>query len=510
MIGRTRSVALAGLEGHVIDVEAHMAASLPAFAIVGLPDASLNEARDRVRAAVTSSGLPWPNRRITVNLSPASLPKSGSVTDVAIAVAVLAAAGLIEKRKAGGAVHLGELGLDGRVRPVRGVLPAVAAAVASGNPNVVVPLANLAEARLVPGATVVGIATLADLAAEYGNDKARPLAVEPVALSVRPRPEVDLLDLADVRGQDEARWALEVAAAGGHHVLMVGPPGSGKTMLAARLPGILPDLTRDDALTATSVHSIAGTFDPGVGLLRRPPFEAPHHSASAAAIVGGGSHLARPGAISRAHGGVLFLDEAPEFAPTVLQTLRQPLEEGEIVLHRAAGAARYPARFQLVMAANPCPCGHYCGTGERCSCTPMARRRYFGRLSGPLLDRVDIQVDVRPVRRGMDEEGEASGLVAARVVAARGAALERYATEGWDTNARVSPSWLREHTPRGSLGALFRALDRGALSARGMDRALRVAWTLADLAGRDSPGPTEVAEAMVLRTRGVADVGAAA
>jgi magnesium chelatase family protein len=309
-------------------------------------------------------------------------------------------------------------------------------------------------------------------------------------------------DLSDVRGQDEARWALEVAAAGGHHLLMVGPPGSGKTMLAMRLPGILPDLSPSDAVTATSIHSIAGTFDPSAGLLRRPPFESPHHSASAAAIVGGGSHLARPGAISRAHGGVLFLDEAPEFQPCVLETLRQPLEKGEVILHRSAGAARYPARFQLVLAANPCPCGHYSGTGDRCSCTPMSRRRYFGRLSGPLLDRVDIQVDLRPVRRGMDEPGESTAAVAPRVSRARAVSGERYRATGWETNAEASATWLRERTPTSSLTGLFRALDRGTLSARGVDRALRVAWTLADLAGRDEPGSDEVSQAMVLRTRG--------
>ncbi len=510
MIGRTRSVTLAGLDGYVIDVEAHLAASLPAFTIVGLPDASLNEAKDRVRAAVTSTSLPWPNRRVTVNLSPASLPKSGSVTDVAISIAVLAAAGLIDGKEAARSVHLGELGLDGRVRPIRGILPAVVAAVAAGVHRVVVPLANLSEARLVPGGEVVGVGSLAELAGWYGNEQARPSTAEPIALVPRQRPQVTVPDLSDVRGQDEARWALEIAAAGGHHLLMVGPPGSGKTMLAARLPGILPDLTPDEAVTATSIHSVAGTFDPVAGLLRRPPFEAPHHSASAAAIVGGGSHFARPGAISRAHGGVLFLDEAPEFPPYVIETLRQPLEKGEVILHRSAGAARYPARFQLVLAANPCPCGHFSGTGERCSCTPMARRRYFGRLSGPLLDRVDIQVDVRPVRRGMDEVGESSATVAPRVAAARAAARERYRGLGWGTNAEASATWLRERTSRGSLASLFRALDRGALSARGVDRALRVAWTLSDMAGHSSPGPDEVAQAMVLRTRGVPGLGTAA
>ncbi len=501
MIGRTRSIALAGLEGYVIDVEAHMAASLPAFTIVGLPDASLTEARDRVRAAVSSSGLAWPNRRITVNLSPASLPKTGSATDLAIAVAVLAAAGLIDRRAARGPVHLGELGLDGRVRPVRGVLPAVSAAVRSGISAIVVPSGNLEEARLVPGATVIGVATLAELALRYGNDKARASATEVVLPTIRPRAEAAGLDLEDVRGQEEPRWALEVAAAGGHHLLMVGPPGAGKTMLAARLPGILPDLAPEDAVLATSVHSIAGTLDPAAGLLTRPPFEAPHHSASAAAIVGGGSHLARPGAISRAHAGVLFLDEAPEFPASVLQTLRQPLESGEVVLHRAAGAARYPARFQLIMAANPCPCGGFAGTGEGCSCTPMAKRRYFGRLSGPLLDRVDLHVDVRPVRRGMDDAGEPSSAVARRVATARDAAGERFAGLGWRSNAGAAPPWLRAHTPRPVLAVGLRAMDRGILSARGLDRALRVSWTLADLAGASSPGPEQFHQAMMLRTR---------
>jgi len=502
MIGRTRSIALAGLDGYVIDVEAHMAASLPAFTIVGLPDASLNEARDRVRAAVTSSNLPWPNRRITVNLSPASLPKTGSATDLSIAVAVLAAAGLIDRTAARGAVHLGELGLDGRVRPVRGVLPAVAEAVRAGVVDVVVPTGNLEEARLVPGARPIGVATLAELAGRYGNEVARPASTEVVLPATRPRWEAEGLDLADVRGQEEPRWALEVAAAGSHHMLMVGPPGAGKTMLAARLPGILPDLAPEDAVLATSVHSIAGTLDPAAGLITRPPFEAPHHSASVAAIVGGGSHLAKPGAISRAHAGVLFLDEAPEFPSSVLQTLRQPLESGEVVLHRAAGAARYPARFQLVMAANPCPCGAFAGTGEGCSCTPMARRRYFGRLSGPLLDRVDLHVDVRAVRRGTDDPGESSGAVAARVAAARAAAGARFAGLGWRSNAAAPPAWLREHTPRPVVAVGLRALDRGALTARGLDRSFRVAWTLADLAGLSSPGVEQFHQAMVLRTRG--------
>ncbi|OZB49823.1 MAG: Mg chelatase-like protein [Cellulomonas sp. 14-74-6] len=501
-LGRTRAVSLLGLSGHLVEVEAHLAPSLPAFSLVGLPDTALAEARDRVRAAVTSSGLVWPNRRITVNLSPATLPKAGSGFDLAIAVATLAGAGAVDAAAAADRVHIGELGLDGRLRPVRGVLPAVAAAVAAGHPRVVVPTANAAEASLVPGADVVGAACLAEVASRYGADVEVP-DLPPVHDDVPTRHAVVDPDLADVIGQPEARHCLEVAAAGGHHLLMVGPPGAGKTMLAARLPGLLPDLAEAEAVEVTAVHSLAGTFDAGDGLVRRPPFEDPHHTATPASVVGGGSGVPRPGAASRAHCGVLFLDEAPEFPTAVLQTLRQPLEHGEVVLHRAAGAARYPARFQLVLAANPCPCGRSVGKGLECTCRAEQRRRYFGKLSGPLLDRVDLQLEVLPAR-AEDVPGERSAVVAERVRQARGAAVERLAGTGWRTNAQVSGRWLRERLgpQRSLMSDLDRALDRGTLSLRGVDRVLRVAWTLADLQGRAAPSRDDVGRALLLRTRG--------
>ncbi|RMI12755.1 YifB family Mg chelatase-like AAA ATPase [Cellulomonas triticagri] len=504
-LGRTLAVGLLGLTGSVVEVEAHLAAALPAFVLVGLPDASLAEARDRVRAAVGSSGLTWPNRRVTVNLTPAGVPKSGPGFDLAVAVAVLAASGLLDARRAARTVHLGELGLDGRLRPVRGVLPAVAAAVAAGWPDVVVPVADVPEATLVPGARVVGCASLAAVVARHGGQVAVP-DVAPVPPSRRTASGgTSRGDLSDVLGQHEARWAVEVAAAGAHHLLLLGPPGAGKTMLASRLPGVLPDLDEADAVEVTGVHSVAGVFDPDGGLLRRPPFEDPHHTATAASIVGGGSGTPRPGAASRAHRGVLFLDEAPEFRTAVLQTLRQPLEHGELVIHRAAGAARYPARFQLVLAANPCPCGQAYGQGLGCGCTSGDRRRYLGRLDGPLLDRVDVQVEVPPVRPGtLGRDAESTADVAERVGAARTAQRSRWRGTPWRVNSEVPGRALRDllRPDPGLLAEVDTAVEQGRLTLRGADRALRLAWTVADLAGRDAPTRPDVDAGVALRSRG--------
>lgn len=505
VLGRTLAVGLLGMTGRLVEVEAHLATALPSFVLVGLPDASLTEAKVRVRAAVGSAGLSWPARRVTVNLSPAALPKHGPGFDLAIAVAVLGATGVLDPARTRDTVHLGELGLDGRLRPVRGVLPAVAEAVAQGRPRVVVPTADVAEARLIPGAQVSGATGLAEVVRLHGGE-AEVTGGDPVQRT-RAVTEAGRTggDLAEVIGQRGARHAVEVAAAGGHHLLLTGPPGAGKTMLAARLPGLLPDLDEAEAVEVSAVHSVAGTFDPGSGLLRRPPYEDPHHTASASSIVGGGSGWPRPGAASRAHRGVLFLDEAPEFSARVLQTLRQPLEHGELVIHRAAGAARFPARFQLVLAANPCPCGRATGPGRDCRCTPQARRRYEARLDGPLLDRVDLQVEVPAVRRTRGEPpGEDTATVAARVASARAAQTQRWAGEPWRWNAEAPGRRLREvlGPDPALLGELDQALATGRLTLRGADRVLRIAWTLADLAGAAAPQREDIGRALLLRTRG--------
>ncbi|MBV9821904.1 MAG: YifB family Mg chelatase-like AAA ATPase, partial [Actinobacteria bacterium] len=466
----------------------------------GLPDVSVLESRDRIRAAVLNSGLGWPNRRITVALLPADVRKYGSGFDVALAVSVLAAAGDLPAAPVAGVVWLAELGLDGRLRPVRGILPAVLAAREAGVCRVVVAPGNAGEAALVGGLDVRVAGCLSEIVRSLRGGPG--LAAASVDADRQDEP---LPDLADVVGQPVARRALEIAAAGAHHLLLEGVPGAGKTMLAERLPSILPELGPVEALEVTAIHSVAGVLPAGAGLLRRAPLQVPHHTSSMAALVGGGSGLGRPGAASLAHRGVLVLDEAAEFRPTVLDSLRQPLESGTVVLHRTGGAVSYPARFQLVLATNPCPCGASKDTD--CACTPDARRRYRRRLSGPLLDRIDLRIPIDPVSRAdlmADRDApEPSAVVAGRVVAARAAAWQRWAPFGWRANAEVPGSMLRSQAwrpPRQALGRLDAELERGGLSARGCDRVLRLSWTLADLAGITAPGAAEVAEAIWLRT----------
>ena len=495
---RAWSVALIGMTGAMVEVEAAIGSGLPRIILVGLPDASLYEARDRCRAAMASAGLRWPADPVTINLSPATLPKAGSHYDLSIVAAVGAAGGGCDPAALEGRVLFGELGLDGRVRTVRGLLPAVLAAVRHGFTKVVVPTAQLREAALVEGAAVTGVGDLAELFEVLRGGPGSQPSPEPEGLDESAPPR----DLRDVAGQVEAKWALEVAAAGRHHLFLHGPPGVGKTLLAERLPGILPDLDVAESLEVSAIHSLAGI--PLTGLVRRPPYADPHHSASMASLVGGGARIALPGAASRAHRGVLFLDEAPEFRPQVMEALRVPLESGRIVLGRALATTTYPASFQLVLAANPCPCGLFGTPGAECRCQPQEVRRYARRVSGPILDRVDIHQHLRPMRRSFLkaalEAAEPSAVVAERVRAARDRQFHRLEPAGWRTNGEVPGPALRRQLPLPhGVELLDDAVSRGLLSARGVDKVLRLAWTICDLAGAGRPTADHLHTALAMR-----------
>ena len=506
------SVALVGLEGRIIEIEADIGGGLPRTVLVGLPDTSLYESRDRCKAAVANSGHQWPQSLLTINLSPATLPKAGSHYDLAIVGAVLAAAGAFRGEELLRTVLLGELGLDGRVRPVRGILPATLAAAQAGFTRVVVPLRQAPEARLVEDVEIFGVTTLTQLVALFRHEPMPVVEPEEVALDAgEPAGRPPDLDLSDVVGQLEAKWALEVAAAGRHHLLFHGPPGVGKTMLASRLPGLLPDLQMHEALEVSAVHSLAG-IDLSGGLVMRPPYADPHHSATTASIVGGGSRLIKPGSISCAHRGVLFLDEAPEFSPRVLESLRTPLESGVVVIGRSEVKARYPASFQLVLAANPCPCGRAATPGSRCECPPLTVRRYRDKISHPIRDRIDIQQAFLPMRKAYLKaamgQTERSATVAGRVAEARARQAHRLAGSGWQTNAEVSGTFLRNHLPLPEgLQLVEEAVNRGRLSPRGVDKVLRLSWSLSDLAGRGRPRSDDVAAALAMRRGEPADGG---
>jgi magnesium chelatase family protein len=513
-VATARTITLQGANGHLIDVQVDVAQGVVKTAMVGRPDASISEARDRCRAAVTNSGFDWPaTRRVTILLSPADLPKRGPHFDLAIAVAVLAASGAVPRDALAGVVFVGELTLDGRLRAVPGVLPMAMAASARGITCVVVPEPQAEEAAMIPDMTVLGARSLAQVVAMLSGDPVpdappvQPLVSGPL-LSWRGEDRISQVDLCDVMGMAEAKYALEVAAAGGHHLLLSGPKGAGKTTLAERLPGLLPDLTLEEALEVSAVYSLAGCLPPGQAVMTRPPFRAPHHSATRTGILGGGTGRVHPGEVSRAHAGALFLDEFPLFHADIIEGLREPLESGEVTIARGDEIATFPARTMFVLACNPCPCGEYHPTNRdnRCTCLEVQRREYRRKVSGPIADRIDIVRHVEPLTT-VDREDrltrrESSPAVRARVADARERQARRYSGTGWRLNSAVPGPVLRERWPLPETAEKL-VDDRvyaGHLTRRGATRVHRLAWTVADLRGVAAPGVPEVDTALRLRT----------